>query len=69
MPVSMPGELTRALAHASPAYRTVKSILVGGFDRQPMARHDIDRQSVYGRTARFARDAKTLFDIDDETRH
>jgi hypothetical protein len=59
----------RALAHASPAYRTVKSILVGGFDRQPMDRHDIDRQSVYGRTARFARDAKTLFDIDEETRH
>jgi hypothetical protein len=47
----------------------VKSILVGGFDRQPMARHDTDRQSVYGRNARFARDAKTLFDIDDETRH
>src|SRR6185369_4182301 len=26
----------RALAHASPAYRTVRSILVGGFDRLPL---------------------------------
>jgi hypothetical protein len=59
----------RALAHASPAYRTVKSILVAGFDKQPIDRHDTDRQSVYGRNARFARDARTLFDIDDETRH
>lgn len=45
------------------------AILVGGFDKQPLDRHDTDRQSVYGRHARFARDAKTLFDIDDETRH
>ena len=59
----------RALAHAIPAYRTVKSILVGGFDKQPLDRHDTDRQSVYGRNARFARDARTLFDSDDETRH
>jgi hypothetical protein len=59
----------RALAHASPAYRTVKSILVGGFDQRPMQGHSIDSQSVYGRDARFARDAKTLFDSDDDTRH
>jgi hypothetical protein len=59
----------RALAHASRAYRTVKSILVGGFDKQSIDRHDTDRRSVYGRSARFARDAKTLFDTDDETRH
>jgi hypothetical protein len=59
----------RALAHASPAYCTVKSILVGGFDKQPIDRHDTDRHSVYGRDARFARDARTLFDSDDETRH
>jgi hypothetical protein len=59
----------RALAHASPAYCTVKSILVGGFDNPPLHRHDLDGQSVYGRTARFARDARTLFDIDAETRH
>ena len=59
----------RALAHASPAYRTVKSILVGGFDRQPLETHRADSQTVYGRNARFARDAKSLFDTDDDTRH
>jgi hypothetical protein len=59
----------RALAHASPAYRTVKSILVGGYDKQPLHGHNIDRQAVYGRNARFARDTRTLFDSDDETRH
>lgn len=58
----------RALAHASPAYRTVKSILVGGFDREPLALHRTD-SPVYGRDARFARDAKRLFDTDDDTRH
>ena len=59
----------RALAHASPAYRTVKSILAGGYDKQPLHSHNIDRQSVYGRNARFARDARTLFDGEDDTRH
>jgi len=59
----------RALAHASPAYRTVKSILVGGFDRQPLEMQRPDTQTVYGREARFARDAKSLFDAEDETRH
>lgn len=59
----------RALAHASPFYRTVKSILVGGYDKQPLHSHHIDCQSVYGRNARFARDAKSLFDGEDETRH
>ena len=68
-PARLEAACVRALAHASPAYRTVKSILVGGFDRRPLHSHDIDGQSVYGRTARFARDARTLFDIDDETRH
>jgi hypothetical protein len=68
-PARLEAACVRALAHASPAYRTVKSILVGGFDKRPLHSHDIDGQSVYGRTARFARDARTLFDIDDETRH
>ena len=67
-PERLEAACVRALAHASPAYRTVKSILVGGYDRQPHA-HGIDRQSVYGRDARFARDARTLFDTEDETRH
>jgi len=59
----------RALAHTSPAYRTVKSILVGGFDRQPLEANPADSQAVYGRDARFARDAKSLFDTEEETRH
>jgi transposase len=57
----------RALAHDSAAYRTVKSILVGGFDLRPL--QDIDHHAVYGRTARFVRDARTLFDSKDETTH
>ncbi len=68
-PTRLEAACIRALAHASPAYRTVKSILAGGFDKRPLHSHDTDSQSVYGRTARFARDARALFDIDDETRH
>jgi transposase len=59
----------RALAHDSPAYRTVKSILVTGFDQRSLQGHGGDPQCVYGRTARFARDAKTLFDLEEETAH
>ena len=62
----------RALSHASPFYRTVKTILAGGFDLQPAAMHG-DKDFVYGRDARFGRDAKTLFttdlDADEATRH
>jgi hypothetical protein len=62
----------RALAHASPFYRTVKTILSGGFDLQPLAMHG-DKDFVYGRDARFGRDAQTLFaselDADEATRH
>jgi hypothetical protein len=59
----------RALAHASPAYRTVKSILIGGFDRLPLEASPRDHSNVYGGNARFARDAKTLFDSKEDTRH
>jgi hypothetical protein len=59
----------RALAHDSPAYRTVKSILVGGFDKRPLHGHGVDKQSIYGRDARFARDSKTLFGTDEEIKH
>lgn len=59
----------RALAHASPAYRTVKSILIGGFDRLPLDAPARDSASVYGSNARFARDAGTLFDSKEDTRH
>jgi transposase len=59
----------RALAHASPAYRTVRSILVGGYDRLPLDSQRAEASTVYGRNARFARDARTLFDSDDELLH
>jgi hypothetical protein len=63
----------RALTHAAPSYRTVKSILTGGFDRLPLPTSGNDTDFVYGRDARFQRDAQTLFtfdlDADDKTRH
>jgi hypothetical protein len=62
----------RALSHASPFYRTVKTILSGGFDLRPPAMHG-EKDFVYGRDARFGRDAQTLFatdlDVDEATRH
>jgi hypothetical protein len=63
----------RALTHASPSYRTVKTILAGGFDRLPLPTQHTESDFVYGRDARFQRDAQTLFtldlDADDKTRH
>lgn len=50
----------RALAHDSPFYRTVKTILVGGFDQQPLS-SDLPLARAYGSSARFVRDAETLF--------
>ena len=53
----------RALAHASPHYRTVKTILARGFDQ----RVDVGPQfpehsaSVYAAEARFVRPAHLLF--------
>jgi transposase len=49
---------TRALAHASPFYRTVKTILVNGYDQQPLA---AITAHTYAGNARFAREAATLF--------
>lgn len=56
----------RALLHASPYYRTVKTILAGGFDQQPLPAHD---QHHHAPTARFARSAASLFDGDPAVRH
>ena len=56
----------RALAHASPFYRTVKTILVGGFDRHPLSDPG---QHVHAPDARFARDAQSLFASDADVRH
>jgi transposase len=49
----------RALAHASPFYRTVKTILAGGHDQQPASLHETG--PAYAGAARFVRDAGSLF--------
>jgi len=56
----------RALLHASPYYRTVKTILVGGFDQRPITPHD---ERHHAPRARFARSAASLFDADPNVRH
>jgi transposase len=53
----------RALAHDSIFYRTVKTILAGGFDQQPLGNH-LESARAYGTSARFVRDAETLFGIE-----
>ena len=50
----------RALAHGSPHYRTVKTILAGGHDRRADI-DAIDPAARHGGRARFARDAADLF--------
>jgi len=64
---------TRALAHASIQYRTVKTILATGFDLKPLEVHRTEQEFVHGRHARFQRDAQTLFSLDSPrskpTRH
>ncbi len=57
----------RALAHASPSYRTVKTILVGGFDQHPLADPN-EHVHVHAPGARFARDAQSLFAPDADVR-
>jgi transposase len=52
----------RALAHDSPFYRTVKTILAGGFDQQPLSA--VDPAPAYARGGRFVRDAESLFGVD-----
>jgi transposase len=49
----------RALFHASPFYRTVKTILAGHFDQLPLPH--LDSEAAYGAAARFAREATELF--------
>jgi transposase len=51
----------RALAHDSLFYRTVKTILAGGFDQQPLAGEE--SCAPYARGARFVRDAEDLFGV------
>lgn len=56
----------RALHHASPYYRTVKTILAGNHDKTPLI--NAAQDSPYGADARFVRPAHSLFDP-DATRH
>jgi hypothetical protein len=52
---------TCALAHGSPYYRTVKTILAGGFNLRPLDAHAAHPDLVYGRSVRFHRGAERLF--------
>jgi hypothetical protein len=54
----------RALHHASPYYRTVKTILAGGFDREALSTDPAINSTLYAGGARFARDAQSLFEPD-----
>lgn len=65
-PARLEAACARALYHASVQYRTVKTILAGGYDQQPLA---AITEATYGAGARFARPAHTLFDPDAPTRH
>jgi transposase len=62
----------RALAHDSPHYRTVKTILRGGHDLKPLSART-DANFVHGRSARFHRSSESLFGgdatDDDGVRH
>jgi transposase len=57
----------RALTHDSPFYRTVKTILAGGHDLQPLPAVDI--APAYARGGRFVRDAESLFGVDPSSLH
>ena len=56
----------RALAHDSPHYRTVKTILATGADQQPLA--EPQTPAAYAR-ARFTRSAADLFGAEPSTLH
>ena len=66
-PERLEAACVRALAHASPFYRTVKTILTHGYDLQPLGAHI--STEPYASAARFARDAQSLFDTDERLPH
>ncbi len=57
----------RALHHASPFYRTVKTILAHGYDQQPLPMQT--SAEPYASAARFARDAGALFNPEPSPHH
>ena len=58
----------RALHHGTLQYRSVKNILVGGHDAAPLPQASVS-PSAYASAARFARDAQSLFDTDEDIAH
>jgi len=60
-PARLEAACLRALAHDSPHYRTVKTILAGGHDLRADPTAGIDPDVRHGSNARFARDAADLF--------
>lgn len=58
----------RALYHATIQYRSVKNILVGGYDALALPTA-IEPSAVYASGARFARNAQSLFDPDEKLSH
>jgi transposase len=67
-PERLEAACARALHHATIQYRSVKNILVGGHDAQPLAQTG-ETPSAYAAAARFARDAQSLFDTDEKLAH
>jgi transposase len=59
-PARVEAACVRALYHASPFFRTVKTILKGGYDAEPLPIAG-STESAYATGARFARDAGQLF--------
>jgi transposase len=65
-PARVEAACARALTHASPHYRTVKTILAHGFDRQAVELEH--NPSIYAPQARFVRDADSLFAAEESPR-
>jgi transposase len=59
-PLRLEGACARALLHASPHYRTVKTMLASGADLQPLVTDVHETPQTYAH-ARFARSAASLF--------
>ena len=59
-PARLEAACVRALYHASPFFRTVKTILKGGYDAEPLPSSG-QLSSAYATGARFVRDADQLF--------
>jgi hypothetical protein len=66
-PTRLEAACARALAHASPFYRTVKTILIHGYDLQPPEVQP--SPEPYASAARFTRDAGTLFHPEPNAHH